>query len=90
VELGRRRLARELHELVAALDRRVPRLERADERSIAQDAAMLRAKAVERLAELRELERSGGMGSGTRSKEPAKGGRLLMMPTKFTAGERQG
>lgn len=64
MEVERSCLARELHELVAALDRRVPRLERADELAIAHDAAMLRAKAVERLAELREeLERSREIGS---------------------------
>jgi len=45
-------LARELQELIAALDRRVPRLERASETAIARDAAELRARAVERLAQL--------------------------------------
>lgn len=47
-----RALARVLEELIAALDRRVPRLERAAEAAIARDAAALRAKAVNRLAEL--------------------------------------
>jgi hypothetical protein len=45
-------LTRELEELIAALDRRVPRVERAGEAAIARDAAALRAKAFERLAEL--------------------------------------
>jgi hypothetical protein len=45
-------LTRELEELIAALDRRVPRVEQAGEASIARDAAALRAKAVTRLAEL--------------------------------------
>lgn len=45
-------LARELHELIAALDRRVPRVERAGEEGIARDAAALREKAVQRLREL--------------------------------------
>ena len=45
-------LTRELEELIAALDRRVPRVEQAGEAAIAQDAAALRAKAVARLAEL--------------------------------------
>lgn len=45
-------LERELQELIAALDRRVPRVERAGEASIARDAAALRAKAVRRLAEI--------------------------------------
>jgi hypothetical protein len=45
-------LARELEELIEALDRRVPRVEKAGEAAIARDAAALRAKAVDRLAEL--------------------------------------
>jgi hypothetical protein len=45
-------LARELHELIAALDRRVPRVEQAGEAAIARDALTLRDKAVKRLAEL--------------------------------------
>jgi hypothetical protein len=45
-------LARELEELIAALDRRVPRVEQAGEAEIARDAAALRAKAVDRLAKL--------------------------------------
>jgi hypothetical protein len=45
-------LACELRELIAALDRRVPRVERAGEASIARDGAALRAKALRRLEEL--------------------------------------
>lgn len=45
-------LTRELEELITALDRRVPRVERAGEAAIARDAAALRAKAVRRLEEL--------------------------------------
>jgi hypothetical protein len=45
-------LARELEELIAALDRRLPRVEQAGETGIARDAAALRAKAFDRLAEL--------------------------------------
>jgi hypothetical protein len=47
-----RELTRELEELIAALDRRVPRVEQAGEAAIARDAAALRAKAFGRLAEL--------------------------------------
>jgi hypothetical protein len=47
-----RELVRELEELIAALDRRVPRVEQAGEADIARDAAALRAKAVDRLAAL--------------------------------------
>jgi hypothetical protein len=45
-------LTRELEELVAALDRRMPRVEQAGELAIARDAAALRAKALGRLSEL--------------------------------------
>jgi hypothetical protein len=45
-------LATVLEELIAALERRVPRVEQAGEVTIARDAAALRAKAVARLAEL--------------------------------------
>jgi hypothetical protein len=50
--MTRSRLARELEELISALDRRVPHVERAGEASIARDAAALRTKAIKRLAEL--------------------------------------
>lgn len=42
----------ELRELVAALDRRVPRLEGEGERAIARDASGLRAAALRRISEL--------------------------------------
>jgi hypothetical protein len=45
-------LATVLEELIAALDRRLPRVEQAGEAAIARDAAALRAKALARLAEL--------------------------------------
>jgi hypothetical protein len=45
-------IGRELRELIVALDRRVPRVEQAGEASIAHDAALLRAKAVQRLVEI--------------------------------------
>lgn len=50
-------LARELQELIVALDRRVPQLERADETVIARDGAALRALAVQRLRDLEECSR---------------------------------
>lgn len=48
-------ILRDLLELVAALDRRVPHLEREGERDIARDAQGLRRAALKRIA---ELERS--------------------------------
>jgi len=41
---------RHLRELIAALDRRVPHVERAGEVAIARDAAVLKKKALERIA----------------------------------------
>jgi hypothetical protein len=43
---------RHLQELIAALDRRVPRVERVGEVSIAREAASLRDKALQRIAVL--------------------------------------
>jgi hypothetical protein len=51
------RVLRRLHELIAALDRRVPRIERVGEVAIARDAATLRKKALDRIA---QLESAGG------------------------------
>jgi hypothetical protein len=48
----RKRLIKRLRELIDALDSRVPQLEREGETRIADDAAALRQKAVERLTEL--------------------------------------
>ncbi len=45
-------LINDLLELVAALDRRVPRLEREGERDIVRDAQGLRRAALKRIAEL--------------------------------------
>ena len=50
--VARTQLVRELRELIAALDRRVPHVERAGEAAIAHDAALLKAKALKRIAEL--------------------------------------
>ena len=49
---ARRRTIRALHELVEALDRRLPHVERTGEASIARAAAALRAETVQRLADL--------------------------------------
>jgi hypothetical protein len=43
---------RELREFVAALDRRVPHVERVGEADIARDAARLRTRALRRIEEL--------------------------------------
>ena len=47
-------LARDLEELIAALDRRLPGVAQAGETGIARDAAALRARAVKRLEELHQ------------------------------------
>jgi hypothetical protein len=51
-EIDRARLIVRLRELIDALDSRVPHLEREGEIRIADDAAALREKAVERIAQL--------------------------------------
>jgi hypothetical protein len=43
-----------LHELIAALDRRVPHVERSGEASIARAAAALRAETMKRIADLEQ------------------------------------
>jgi hypothetical protein len=47
-------LVRRLQDLVVALDQRVPHVERSGEAAIAQDAAALRAKALQRIAEIKD------------------------------------
>jgi hypothetical protein len=46
-------IVRDLQDLIAALERRVPQIERVGEREIARDAAILKQKAQARLDELR-------------------------------------
>jgi hypothetical protein len=48
----RTRKLRHLHELIAALDRRVPHVERLGEIEIAREGRALREKALQRIAEL--------------------------------------
>jgi len=52
------RAVRELLELIAALDRRVPQVQRAGEMAIAQDAASLKERALKRIEEIK-LESQG-------------------------------
>ena len=49
-------LVQDLRELIAALDRRVPRIEREGERAIARDAKGLKRAALKRIGELERLE----------------------------------
>jgi hypothetical protein len=51
-EADRRQMLADLHELVDAIDRRVPLPARASERAIASDSARLRKDAEERIAQL--------------------------------------
>jgi chorismate mutase len=53
-EPDRERAVRHLRELIDALNRRVPHIERVGEAKIAGDAADLMSKALERLKELGE------------------------------------
>jgi hypothetical protein len=51
-EADQARALRHLRELIAALDRRVAHIERIGETAIARDADTLRAKAMDRIAQL--------------------------------------
>ena len=53
-EIGHERLIAQLRELVDALDRRVPHLEREGEMRIADEAAGLRQKALDRIEQLQK------------------------------------
>jgi hypothetical protein len=53
-EAGRQQTLAALHELVDALDRRVPHPDREGERAIATDSAELKKDAEERIAQLEE------------------------------------
>jgi hypothetical protein len=54
----RLRIVRELHELIAALDRRVPQVQRAGEVAIAKAASVLRDEALKRIDEIGREPRS--------------------------------
>ena len=56
--VGRAAAIRHLQELIAALDRRVPHVERVGEADIAREAAALKARALKRI---KELERPEGL-----------------------------
>ncbi len=49
-------VVRELQELIAALDRRVPQVQRAGEASIACEGAALKARALKRIEELERAQ----------------------------------
>src|SRR4029077_20296642 len=55
---ARRRVLQHLRDLIEALDRRVPQVERAGEVTIAREASDLRAMALKRVAELEAEERA--------------------------------
>ena len=55
---ARRRVLQHLRDLIEALDRRVPHVERAGEVTIAREASDLRATAMQRVAELEDEERA--------------------------------
>jgi hypothetical protein len=53
-EADRQQMLADLHELVKALDRRVPHPDRVGERAIATDSAELKRDAEERIAQLED------------------------------------
>ena len=60
-----------LHELIAAIDSRLPQVERSGEAAIAQDAARLRARALERIAELERASPSPAHATNGSAEAPA-------------------
>ena len=62
-------LVHDLREFIAALDRRVPRLEREGERDIARDAKALKRAALKRISEL-ERRQPQGCAIGNSSRPP--------------------
>jgi hypothetical protein len=62
--VARLRIVRELHELIAALDRRVPHVERAGEVAIAKAAAVLRDEALKRIDEIERESRCEPLSNG--------------------------
>lgn len=65
-DIVRARIVRELHELIAALDRRVPQVHRLVELAIAQASAALRAEALKRIEELEREATAEGRSVTTR------------------------
>jgi hypothetical protein len=68
-ESDRARKLRHLHELIAALDRRVPHVERIGETKIAREGRALRDKALRRIAELEASQETNS------ARRPLPGGR---------------
>ena len=58
-----RSLVDDLRELIAAIDRRMPRLERERESAIARDAQGLRRVALKRIAELEQVRSAEAVGT---------------------------
>jgi hypothetical protein len=56
-ESTRRNIVVRLRELITALDRRIPRIERAEEHRIATESALLKKEAQERITELESTAR---------------------------------
>lgn len=65
VASDRVRIVRELQELVAALDRRVPQVHRMGELAIANAAAALRSEALSRINELEGIAAAGACSDKT-------------------------
>ena len=74
-DLTTEQVIKNLRELITALDRRVPRLERTGEAGIARNAAALRREALERIAELERQARDGRPGlQSTAPRPPTRAG----------------
>jgi hypothetical protein len=90
-QADRARKLRHLHELIAALDRRVPHVERIGERKIAREGRALRENAVQRIAEL-EASAETAPAATRRGRGPvdAPGKRHRKPPSQEPLNERMG
>jgi hypothetical protein len=61
-------LVQDLRELIAALDRRLPRIEREGESAIARDAQGLKRAALKRISELERLRSARGAAAARQEK----------------------
>jgi chemotaxis response regulator CheB len=95
--LTRTNVVQELLELVAALDRRVPQVQRTAEASIARDAGALRARALKRIEELERepsqstvavLASTGGHSAVTIPSDSGFNPRWAAWPTRSVAHQR--
>jgi hypothetical protein len=83
VDMRRTQIVRELHELIAALDRRIPQVERVGEVAITRAAAALRGEASRRIT---TLEREADADAIASWSEPIAAPAYMRRPAEDTNG----